>query len=101
MDALEEGYFDAMGTHGGYHLAACGIQTLLTHLCCGAPVPKGIAIPMDVVTPGNKDTLKCYGATPVWPWLPVGEWDKWPVLDFTEFGVAIPTVELRMKYLGY
>ena len=34
-------------------------------------------------------------------WLPVGEWDKWPVLDFTELGVGIPTVEMRMKYLGY
>jgi len=101
MKALEEGYLDGFGTHGGYHLGFLGVQTALTSVCCGAPVPKVIPVPLDVVVSENKDTLMCYGATPIWPWLPVGKWELWPVLDFTELGVAIPTVELRMKYMGY
>ena len=101
MTALEEGYLDGFGTHGGYHLGACGVQAMLMHLCVGAPTPKVIPMPLDVVTYENKDTLMCYGTTPIWPWLPVGEWELWPTLDFTELGLGIPTAELRMKYLGY
>ena len=93
MAALEDGYLDGFGTHGGYHLADLAIQAGLNYVCLGKPIPKIMPVPLGVVTSANKDTLMLYGATPVWPWFPPGEFDKWPVLDFSELGVPIPTAD--------
>ena len=58
-------------------------------------------LPMAVVTAENIETIKIFGATPCYVWMPAGQWDLWPVLDTSDIGLSSPTVEMREQLKGY
>ena len=115
VETLDAGNLDAFGTHQSWDLCDVVVKLAFTHTILGQPVPGKIDVPMKVITRDNIDTEegKVLGA-PVYPRMPVGQWDLWPVLD-TSLGVSpglvgpdgnyveieTPTKALRMELQGY
>jgi ABC-type sugar transport system substrate-binding protein len=90
VEALDEGKLDAFGTHGPWDLADVAVQVMLHHVVLGQPVPQEINIPMIIVTADNIDTARVLGGPAAYPRMPTAQWDLWPVLDASEFGIQIP-----------
>jgi len=115
VETLDAGNLDAFGTHQSWDLCDVVVKLAFTHTILGQPIPGKIDVPMKVITRDNIDTEEgsVLGA-PVYPRMPVGQWDIWPVLD-TSLGVSpglvgpdgnyveieTPTKALRMELQGY
>ncbi len=67
----------------------------------GNDVPKEIWVPMIVIDETNSWSAQQGGGPAAWPRLPQGNWDNWPVLDCTEMGIELPTMEMRKATVGY
>ena len=87
---------------------------MLTNVILGQEVPGEVSVPMFFVTADNMWTPEgTLGGCPIYPLMPPGQWDLWPVLDWSTPGSLVttpdmqswqmetPTVELRMQYMGY
>jgi len=101
IQAVVDGYWDAFGTHQPWDLADLPVKLLLTSVILGESVPQEVVVPMEAVTSENIETIKVFGATPCYVWMPAGNWDLWPVLDTSEIGLEAPTVEMRKDLKGY
>jgi len=102
VEVLDAGTLDGFGTHQSWDLCDTVVKLALTHVVLGKPIPETVDIPMKFITRENIDTVegRVLGA-PVYPRMPAGEWDKWPVLDATELGIETPTKAMRMELKGY
>jgi len=113
IETMDAGELDACGSHNPWDESATAVKCMLLNVVCGMPVPKKVYIPYMLVTSDNIDTLRILGA-PVYPRMPAGQWDLWPVLDTSLgvppgivtpegewVGIPTPTVELRMEQMGY
>lgn len=102
VEAVKAGHVDATSTHGWRDLTDMTAKLILTHLYMGTPVPHDLPVPIVIFTPENIHTVKQYGITPIWPWLPEEQYDLWPVMDTTEIiGLPTPTKVMRMEYMDY
>jgi len=99
-EALATGYIDACGSHSGMDMMDVGAQVLMVSCVLGQPVPKRVDIPMVLLTGDTIETVKLLGI-PVYPVLPKGQWDIWPVSDISLMGIVSPTLANRMLYKGY
>ena len=102
VETLDAGKLDAFGTHQSWDLCDTVVKLALTYVVLGKEVPGNIDIPMQLITVENIDTLegRVLGA-PVYPRMPTGKWDLWPVLDATGLGIETPTKAMRMELQGY
>ena len=77
-------------------------QCMLNHVVLGEAVPRSVNIPLVLITQDNVDTLSMWGCTPLWGTMQAaGDYDEWPMLDFSELGIEQPTKARRMELLGY
>jgi len=113
-ELMREKLVDVATTHAALHYSDVGIKIALNYLVLGEPPPTyTVVTPMVAITPDNMDTLKLFGCTPLYPLLPQGQWELWPVLDTTLPGllsggpeykpitIETPTVAKRMEEMGY
>jgi len=105
VEAMDDGYIDATGSHGGWTQVDTVCKLAFTHLILGQPVPRDVPIPYFCLTREDIHTLdsdyaRTFGAV-YWAAMPKGQWDLWPVLDTTSFGVQTPTKAMRMELQGY
>ena len=115
VETLDAGDLDAFGTHQSWDLVDAVVKLAFWHTVLKQPVPSDIDIPMKVITRDNIDVEEgaVFGA-PVYPRMPMGLWDEWPVLDTSMgvspmivgpdgdyIGIDTPTVEKRKELLGY
>jgi ABC-type sugar transport system substrate-binding protein len=115
VQQLDAGTLDAFGAHQSWDL--CDIVTKLAfwHTVLKQTIPGNVDAPMKVITHDNIDAKEglIFGA-PVYPRMPEGQWDKWPVLDTRKdvspglvgpngesIGVDTPTKDIRKNLLGY
>lgn len=101
VEAMYEGYVDAFCTNSPLPQVNVSVCQILNNMVLGQSVAKENWMPMVVVTPENISTIQQFGAPAAWAKLPYGKWDLWPVLDVTELGVNIPTMEQRKELQGY
>jgi len=102
VEGMRDGFIDAFGSHGSWDLGDVTVKSMLNYVVLGEPVPPVVAIPMFVLTTENIDTLRVFGGVPaVYPLMPEGQWDLWPVMDTSEIGIPTPTKALRMELKGY
>jgi ABC-type sugar transport system substrate-binding protein len=101
IEYMEDGVWDAAMNHGSWDLVDCSVQKMFNYTVLGQPVDAVTVVPMIVIDDKNMDTVKLYGCTPVWPKMPLENYELWPVLDFSEIGVEMPTKTRRMELLGY
>ena len=96
------GYIDAMTNHGAWDMVDYITQLMLNHVVLGQPVPKHTSIPLFLITADTMDTARAWGCTPLWGDMQAAaDYSEWPVLDFSELGVEMPTTARRMELLGY
>lgn len=102
VETLDAGKLDAFGTHQSWDLCDVVVKLAFLHTILGKEVPGDTDIPMKVITRDNIDTEegKVLGA-PVYPRMPIGQWDLWPVLDASELGIETPTKAMRLELRGY
>jgi len=100
VEVLDAGKIDAFGTHQAWDLCDAAVKLAFWHTVLGKPVPGHVDIPMKVITRDNIDTVegRVFGA-PVYPRMPMGKWDEWPVLD-TRKGVSPGMVGAKGESLG-
>lgn len=91
LNYVQKGYIDAFGTHQSWDLASGTFYQICNSVVLGKPVKWDAWIPMVAVTYDNWDSLQIFKVSPGWPWMPQGEWDKWPFMDLTECGIETPT----------
>jgi len=101
VEEMEKGNLDAFGTHGPWDLIDVTVQLAFINLILGQPIPKDIIIPMTVVEPSTLYTEKIFGGPAAYPLMPMGQWDKWPVLDLSSINIETPTKEMRQRLMGY
>lgn len=114
VEAIDEGIMDGAGSHGSWDICDVGLKLMLTGVVLGQPVPAEVAVPMYFVTKERMWTPEgTLGGCPIYPLMPPGQWDTWPVLDWSTPGSLLvtpqnepwqmetPTVELRNQYQGY
>jgi len=114
VKVMREGLVDATTSHPSIDYSDVPVKILLNYLVLGVPPPaKMIHPPMLAIGVDDLDTAKLFGVTCVYPNMPPGEWDLWPVLDTTEPGllggapeynpvtIETPTVAKRQELKGY
>jgi ABC-type sugar transport system substrate-binding protein len=101
MAALKEGYIDAIGGTGPFQVGDALAKMIMTYVVLGQPVPFLVDAPVALVTAEDWQEVRVWGGTGCFVEMPMGEWDKWPVLDTSEFGLPTPTKAMRMELLGY
>jgi len=112
--AILDGYMTGSGTHGSYDITDLAVKMIFTQVILGQSVPGEVAVPMFFLTKENAWTPEgTLGGAPTYGLMPHGQWDLWPVLDWSTPGSLIdtiamqdyqletPTVELRKQYMGY
>lgn len=111
---MRDGLLDATTTHPTLDYSDLPIKILLNWLVLGEPMPAfKVHPPMIAIGADEVDTAQLFGCTALYPNLPQGQWDLWPVLDLTEPGlisgapeynpviIETPTVEKRKAKVGY
>lgn len=114
VEMMRDGLVDATTSHPTLDYADLPIKLLLNYLVLGEPMPSYMVHPpMLAIGADEIDTAQLFGCTALYPNLPQGEWDIWPVLDLTEPGllsgapeynpitIETPTVEKRKAKVGY
>ena len=114
VEMMREGLLDATTSHPTLDYADLPIKVLLNWLVLGEPMPAyKVHPPMLAIGADELDTAQLFGCTALYPNLPQGKWDIWPVLDLTEPGllsgapeyrpvtIETPTVEKRKAKMGY
>jgi len=101
---VDAGRVDAFSTHCHQDMWDMVTQLAFWNVVLGQPVPEEVILPMNLVAFENIDTPLVWG-NPVYPRLPTGQWDLWPVCNFrlapVDMGVDYPTKALRMELQGY
>ena len=89
---VEDKVIDGMGSNSP-PIFAGAITDAMYHLAIlGDQVPSDIQVPSSVLTADNLYTQKLCGIPLAWSvTLPVADWDKWPVLDYTDLGFKTAT----------
>jgi len=93
---MEKGNIDYIGTHGPWDQCDLLPKVILWNTVCGVEMPQNIVPPMwllDASTLNNPDNFM-FGAL-YWTQLPMGKWELWPILDFSEPGSLV----LRPEHL--
>jgi ribose transport system substrate-binding protein len=101
LAALDQGFVDAFCTNSPLWQVNATVQAVMHSIMIGNDVPKEIWVPMIVIDETNSWSAKQGGGPAAWPRLPHGNWDNWPVLDCTEMGIELPTMEMRKTIAGY
>jgi ABC-type sugar transport system substrate-binding protein len=93
--AMDDGYIDAMISNSPVPMVGSTVMNIGTYLILGQDVQHDTYIPNLIVTPENSWTLQQYGVPALWPRLPQGKWDIWPVPDLTELGIVCPNESMK------
>ena len=101
---VDAGRVDAFSTHCHQDMWDMTTQLAFWNLVLGQDVPHEVNLPMNLVSYTTIDDQLVWG-NPVYPRLPTGQWDLWPVCNFRlgpkDMGIDYPTKALRMELQGY
>ena len=69
LSRLDEGFLDAVGSHGPHDLADIAVKVMFNHLILGKSVPQRVISPMILITRDNIDTPEgmIFGFPAAWP----------------------------------
>ena len=70
-------------------------------LVLGEDIPQEYYIPMIVVSSDNLNSAYMFGVDAVYTHYNWPEFDRWPVMDFSEIGYPIPNLTMRKELMGY
>jgi len=103
IDALQNDYFDAIGSTGPWPMADTIMKYWLLNAVMGLDVPKEIDVTVVMITKANMRSAETRwgGGTLVFPLMPIGKFNEWPALDLSDMGLPFPTLEMRKQAVGY
>jgi ABC-type sugar transport system substrate-binding protein len=104
LKEVDAGRVDAFSTHCHQDMWDMVTQLVFWNVVLGQAVPPEVVLPMSLVTEETSWTPLVWG-NPVYPRLPTGQWDLWPVCNFTlapkDMNVDYPTLDDRETLMGY
>jgi ABC-type sugar transport system substrate-binding protein len=93
IEALQGAEIDACGSSGPWQMTDTLMKVVYWSIAGGESVMKDIKIPVFVLTQDNLETQRLFGGTVAFPFMPLGNFDIWPVLDSRDFGIETPTIK--------